>query len=339
MRRYELIISNADGQVLQPSPTGGFTLGTGTTFASLDANGVNIPGALNVEFDFPIVQYNAFQGGQVIRIWGIGLAMIGQAHNLSGMNFRLSAGMTTGLPLANPSQYGVIAQGQIFQAFGNWQGTNQSLDLICNPGTLAPSGGISWNWPIGQSLGVALTAALVPAFPKFNININISQNLSPPNGQTQSGSYGSLMEFAEHLVDITQPLGAQITNNYPGVSISINGATMNISDATVAPSTQPKQLNFQDLIGQPTWMSATTISVKTVLRGDLSVGSQFLFPQNIVPAYALTTAAAAVPNAPSSAQSVFQGAFTIVEMHHFANFRQADANSWNTTFVGTPVLS
>jgi hypothetical protein len=39
---------------------------------------------------------------------------------------------------------------------------------------------------------------------------------------------------------------------------------------------------------------------------------------------------------PARSKTVFQGAFKITSVHHFANFRQADADSWTTAFVATP---
>lgn len=339
MRFYNLVISNAAGQVYQPNASGAFALGSGSSFSSLDANGNNLPGALNIEFDVPITQYDAFQGGALIRIWGVGLQMIGQAADLSGQNFQLSAGMSKGLPLANPAQQGVILQGQIFQGFGNWSGINQTIDLVCNPGELYPTNGVSFNWRPGTPLSGAIYATLRQAFPNYKANVNISANLQPPMSAVQAGCYSSLQTFTEYLTQMTQPLGARVTGNanYPGVTVFINGTTINVSDATRVSKTVP--LAFVDLIGQPTWIAAATITFKTVLRGDIQVGDQVTFPLGIIPSYALTTPGAAIPNAPSRNKTAFQGSFTVQEVHHYANFRQPDAESWNTTFTAVPSLN
>jgi hypothetical protein len=340
VRYYNLVISDPDsGLVWQPSITGDvFGLGSGgSTFTSLLPNGNTNPGALNIEFDLPVIPFHTPQGGAWCRVWGIGLSMIGQSANLNQQNFVLSAGMQKGLPLANPAQSGVIAQGSIFQAFGNWQGTTQTLDLILLPGGITPTGGVAFSWTNGVPLATALYTALSQGFPGYLININISNNLQPPQGATQAGTYSSLQNFAQYLNQLTLPLGAQFAGaGYPGVSISIVGNTLFVYDGTEPPNTI--NLAFQDLIGQPTWLGITTISFKTVLRADIKVGDQIMFPAGIVPPYALTTPQAALPGSPARSKVVFQNAFVIVEVHHYANLRQADADSWNTTFKAALIV-
>ena len=320
MRYYELTITNTGGQVFQPSSTGdGFSLGaTGSTFSSF-VNGRTIPGALNVEFDLPVYPFHTPQGRSIIRVWGIGLKMIGQASDLNGQNFKLAAGMKKGLPLANPAQAGVLAQGQIYQAFGNWEGVNQTLDLICNPGGLVPSNGIVFQWQARATLASAIATSLNQAFPTYEQNIAISDNLKTPNSHTQDGTYPSLDTFSQYINELTQGLGAQFAgSSYPGVQISISGNTFQVYDGTVAPPSAPTQLAFQDLIGQPTWISAATVAFKTVLRSDIAVGDQVKFPQGVIAPYALTSPNAAVPGAPSRSKTVFQGTFVITEVHHIS---------------------
>ena len=338
MRFYNLVLTDPDsGQVWTPnSTTGALSKGSGpSTFTSF-VHGQTIPGALNVEFDLPVTPWHTPQGGSIIRVWGVGLQMIGQAANLNGSNFQLYAGMQKGLPLANPAQAGLIAQGSVYQAFGNWQGPNQTLDLICNPSGIAPTNGISWQWSPGQTLATALQVTLTQAFPTYKQNINISSSLQPPNGAVQSGSYDTLDAFAQYLNELTQDLGAQVTGNpdYSGVQIAIDGMTIQVYDDTAPQKTV--QLDFQDLIGQPTWIGPATITFKTVLRADINVGDQIKFPTGVVLPYALTSSAAAAPGAPARAKSVFQGTFVVNEVHHYANFRQPDADSWNTTFTAVP---
>src|SRR5262249_10576948 len=98
------------------------------------------PGALNIEMDIQAVgkmpTYEAY-----LRIWGVGIDIIGQARNLNappggaGLPITVKGGMGKGLPLANPSQAGVLVKGTIFQAYGNWVGVNQTLDIKMIPGT------------------------------------------------------------------------------------------------------------------------------------------------------------------------------------------------------------
>ena len=129
MRYYDLVLRNAAGKIYQPTSNGnGFALVTsGSTFTSQipNPNGgggtINNPGALNVEFDVVGSPFSAPQGNSHIKIWGVGLHMIGQARQLAGASFALSAGMKPGLPLATAQapQAGLIAQGCLtrFRAF------------------------------------------------------------------------------------------------------------------------------------------------------------------------------------------------------------------------------
>ena len=292
------------------------------------------PGALNLEIDLPVSQFHTPQGGGTFRLSGVGVRMIGQSANLNGQNVVLSAGMGKGLPLAtaayNAGQSGIILQGQIWQAWGNWTGTEQTLDFVIFPGDLTPAGGVSFNWQAGQSLSSAIATSLTQAFPKYKQSINVAA-LQVPKGATQADTAMSLMDFARMLNDITRPVGLKQFKDYPGVTATTDGKTIYVFDRTAPPSKTVK-LAFQDLIGQPTWLGPTTITFQTVMRADIDVGDYITFPAGIVSPYAQLTAGAVGPNVPAQSKSVFQGTFAIVGMQHFGNFRQPDAASWNTTF-------
>jgi hypothetical protein len=331
-----------------PTPAGdGFTLGNGpSTFTSF-VNGRTILGALNIEFDIPVYSFDAFQGNAMITVHGVGLGMLSQSANLAGANITLYGGMKPGLPLATAAagQAGIIIQGTVFQSYGNWQGTNQTLHLVCNPGAASQNNqDISWQWTAGTTLQSALQQTLSQAFAKYGLtpNVNVGANLIL--GNTETGHYTSLTTFASAVADISQKVGIPIYGpQYPGVQITITGKTINAFDGTSPPAI--KQIQFQDMIGQPGWIGSATVNFKTVMRSDIAVGDWIKLPAGIVSPYALTTQAAAVPNAPASSKTAFQGTFMIRDVHHWANFRQPDADSWATSFdavtaftpaIGTP---
>lgn len=353
MRYYSLTISNPEtGQSIVPNAQGGFSTGTGPTFSSLYRDRLTgqmrvDPGALQIDFDIPVIQLAKPQGAFRVKISGVGLQMIGQAANLSGLRFQLKAGMSPGLPLANPVQAGVIAEGNIFQAYGNWQGVNQTLDLLVNPGPPGTTDSIfdrklSFFWPAGSSLHDAIDAALQAALPEFKRQIFIDPGILLPNDE--AGWYATPAQWASYLLGVTQPLGEQLLGfGYPGVQISVTGDTIYVFDGTTAtPGSVLKQLSFTDLIGQPTWLTGTQISFSTVLRADLGILNTVRFPKNTVALYSLQSAASG--ESPSSSsfplpaknKSIFQGDFIIQEVHHFGSFREPDANSWATAFVATP---
>jgi hypothetical protein len=336
VRFYDLRLTNAAGMTYQPAPNGNsFVLKAGGTTFSSQVNGMNNPGALDVNFDLPVYPFNTPQGNSSIIISGVGLGMLGQAAMLTGANFTLMAGMAKGLPLATAQapQAGLIAQGQVFQSFGNWEGTSMSLNLIFNASITAPGQPIVFNWMAGTPVAQALAVTLTQAFPKFKQKINIGNLVLPEN---QAGVYENIQQFAGVLTGITQAKGRAVFGDmYSGVLIVVVGNTIIAYDSTT-PQT-PKMLAFQDLMGQPTWIGANTISFKTVLRSDLAVGSTITFPQGVQQPFALTAPSAAAPNAPASSKTAFQGSFLIGEAHHFASFRQSSGDSWCTAFTASPI--
>ena len=341
MRFYNLVVTDPAGLVWKPTADGlGFTNSAGgSTFTSQDPQGNNLPGSLNIEFDFAQYTFDQYQGTALIHVWGVGLGMISQAANLNGSDFKLYAGMMQGLPLATAAyqngQQGLILQGRIFQAFGNWQGVNQTLDLLCYPGASNTGQDIGFNWPQGVTLTGALQQTMQQAFPTYTVNVNVSDALQPKSAQV--GHYSSLAAFASYLKAHTQSLGAGTYGaTYNGVTITITNKTITITDGQGPTAPKTITLNFQDLIGQPTWISGNQLSFKTVLRADITVGTQVKFPVGLQNPYALTSAEAAAASpglAPASSKSAFTGTFFVQEAHYFANFRQADADSWATAFV------
>jgi hypothetical protein len=310
---------------------------------------------LQIEFDITTVGFALPQGGAWIRVSGVGLRTIGQASDLNSdpasgrpaAKFILSAGMGRGLPLANPLQYGILAQGQIYTAYGNWQGPEMSLELNLIPANLDPPNGVSFIWSPGQSLAGALANSFAVAFPDLkttNSDGSSTITILPGLLQSQSsvnvaGWYESLSQFAGYIMDLTKPLGASLVGNgyYQGVVIGIRGNTIFASDATQNPRTVP--IAFTDLIGQPTWSQPRTINFKTVLRADIQLMDLITMPPDpgtggtsLISALALTQQGAAVPGAPTRNSSVFKGNFVVTEVHHFANSRQPDADSWATAF-------
>jgi hypothetical protein len=340
VRYYSLTLSQPNGDSIVQDGTGGFTTGSGPTFTSL-VNGRTDPGALNIEFDFPGYALSTSQGAQRIKIWGVGLRSLSQASNLAGMNFSLKAGMANGLPLANSVQAGLILQGKVFQSYGNWQGVNQTLDLIVNPGLPGVLDSlfdiqIPFWWPAGTPLNEVLSNALGQLFQGFKTQVEILEDVTLANDE--AGYYDNIFQFASYLKGITVMQGSQRVLNYPGVDITWNGDVIRAFDGTQnvsGPYGQGVALDFQDLIGQPTWLTGTTVSFQTVLRADISIGNTVTFPKGILTPYALTSPAAAVPNVPASSRSIFQGSFIVNEVHHYGNFRDPDADSWCTAFVCT----
>jgi hypothetical protein len=315
----------------------------GPTFTSFP-NGMNDPGALQIEMDIPVAPLAspAFSGAAV-KIYGIPRAMIGQANNLRFKNIKVYGGFKAGLPLANPAQSGLLVQGYIFQAFGNWVGVEQSLVLVVLAGsapanTSAPATppNLAFNWPKNTPMSGAIKNTLSAAFPNMASNINISPNLTLLADEQHLAA--NQEEFGRYIMRTSK--GIIKSPTYSGVQIAIKGTTFNVYDnlttpsssssssASTAGSTQsaspPKTILFQDLIGQPTWLESPYIQFKTAMRADINIGDMVTLPQT------------QTVNTIGSSSSIvnqaveFQGTFQVSSIRHVGNFRQAQADAWVT---------
>lgn len=303
------------------------------------------PGALNIEFVIPTFPQHSFEGAATLRLSGVGLKMIGQGANLNGQNFTFSAGMGKGLPLAKPAQAGEIIRGQIYQAYGNWQGVEQTLDLVGWKSDIVPSdgSGIMFSWQPGQTFTNALFATFQQAFPDYNPIIGRLSALlqTPPMGMAQEHTATSLTDFAQYIKELTQGIVRSTKGNddYRGVWIMLDGLNIRASDATQ--TNQTVAVAFEDLIGQPTWLDPGTISFKTTLRADIQVADFVTLPRGITPPYVNVDPGAAVPaiagaiNAPVSNTCAFAGTFNVQTVTHYGNFREPGGDSWNTTFTAS----
>lgn len=328
MRYYAIKLINPDtGSIVTFSDTSNKFVDNPSakaTWTSHDAAGNFLPQALNVELDIPALPFGASQGGLAVRVWGVGLPALSQASDLAGYNIEIDGGMRTPYNLNKAAAPGVLAVGQVFQGFGNWEGVAQHLDLVVFSQAAGPDldAAIAFTWPSGQDLATAITNALTAAFPGFSVQAQVQRLVQDHD---ESGFYTSIKAFAEYVLEITE------AGTYTGINIRSVGSVFYLYD-NAAPAT-PLQLKFEDLIGQPTWISPSTITFATVMRADIQLGQAVQFPTGLFPPYVLTTPQAAVPNAPSSSRSAFQGTFNVIEVHHYGNFRQADAESWRTVYV------
>jgi len=303
VRYYRIVVRSA---------TGGAVL---REWSSLDAKGNVIPGALNIELDAPVFVMAIPMGAAYVRLWGISLKDIGQAMDLNGQTIEVYAGMSKGLPLANPKQAGLILQGTIQQAFGNWQDTNMTLDFVVNPagGTLDAPANLVLTWRKGQKLSDAIKATLALAYPTYTASINISDKLVL--AQDEPGYYQTLVQFAAYVKQVSQSIAGA------GVDIMVKDGAFTVSDGSVAAT--PKDIAFTDLIGQPSWTGLQTIQFKTVMRADINPLDYIKMPK-------AQTTQSQQSYSQYRQSSTFQGTYLVKSVRHVGNFRQPDANAWAT---------
>jgi hypothetical protein len=286
-------------------------------------NGIFDPGALNIEFDAFISQYGTPTGASTVHVHGVPLQDLGQAQQFAGMMLILKGGMAApGLPLINPSQAGIILKGQVFQTFGNWQGTDMTLDFVVIPSeyTNENPGNIVLSWGAGTQLSQALAQTFSIAYPGTQVAFNISENLVQSHDEIHFCA--TLDQLGETIANITQDnLGNK-------VNIGIQAGKILVYDTTYAPT--PIQLNFTDFIGQPTWIDVNQIQIQMVLRADLRPGAIIKMPQGLQNAPGVITATYASRPSSIKYQTTFQNNFTVGELRQVGNFRSSDAAAWVT---------
>lgn len=338
MRYYQIKIQDSSGNLYVPPGWQGL----GASYTSL-VNGQTLTNALDLEMDISV---SAFalpgEGGAWLQLKGISLQEIAQANNLGPVlsNGQISAahtiqvygGMQRGLPLANPAQSGLLVQGQIIQCFGNWVGVDMTLDFFIVPNFGATTAGSSvqpanlvLHWPAGMPLGTAIKNTLQTAYPSASPapTIQVSNNIVQQ--QDGSGVYGDLTQLSEYARRVSRAI---IGGNYLGVAIISQGNSFLVTDGSNT-NNNAIQIQFQDLIGQPTWIAPNTIQVKTVMRADIQPASQIKLPPTLV------------TNTPQSqsqyrSNSVFQGNFFVSTVRHIGHFRQPTADAWVTVINATP---
>ena len=288
------------------------------------------PGALNVQLDLLASPMATPMGNSTISIDGISLQDLLQAQQFANMNIVVKGGMQAGLPLANPSQAGVLLQGMVYQSFANWVGTDMNLNFVVIPSiyTFAKPGGLVIQWNKGQALSDAIAIMLQAAYPANPRIINIGANYS--TSATLTHAVQTLPQFASWLKSITK------SSSSPGVDITIlpSGAIYAWDGTSKGAAVS---LAFTDLIGQPKWVDQNVMQFVTIMRADIQVGSLVTMPVGLqnLPGI-VQTQASSLPSQLKYKTS-FQGQFIVQSIRHVGNFRDSDGASWATYFQAAPL--
>jgi len=134
-------------------------------------NGIYNPGCLEISFDCVITESGLSAQPYHITLHNVPKSMLGMARLYNSLDCNLYAGFKTGLPLANPYQSGLIAKGTVQGCYGNWAGTNLTMDFLINP---VPRAGSPY---------LNLSANIYSTTPQF-----YSFSWTPPNGN-QGGTF------------------------------------------------------------------------------------------------------------------------------------------------------
>lgn len=269
---------------------------------SLFTPGSTNPAALRFQCDIKTGPQHLPMPGQWIKLSNVSLGEAVNAQSqLQHTNIVVSGGMAAGLPLANPAQAGLLCAGQIRNAFGNWIAGEESIEAYIyssgssatsnqftgSPATLntvpIPATGnypanIVFQWNPGQPLITPLVQALQQAFPQYGISGAINPNLVL-TGLPETAAFPTLSTFASYLNQKSlSVIGgfAPSLATYMGVQLVLQNNTILVFDGTVLPT--PKQILYDDLVGQPTSAEPYVVQAITQMRADIAVGDRVTLP-------------------------------------------------------------
>jgi hypothetical protein len=331
LRFYQIKITNPKDEPVTFPSLAGSGMPPGVITSQLTDGTIN-PAALNIEMD--LIVYGAVaaaDSASYLRIWGLSLKELSSAFNLNGMKIQITGGMAKGYPLADPQQQGVLVKGNINQAFGNWIGTDMTLDMYLRAedfGSLDAPANYTQTWAKGEPLADMIARALKVVAPNLKQEITISSDRVA--NQDKPSVYSTLSQFAQMVQAQTYHA---LSPTDQGVIIASDGQTVRVFEKGSGSTSGAKQINFQDLLGQVTWIEPGVVQAKLVMRGDLRIGDVVKFPKGLVvttTANAMSAFGGTGSSHPANALT-FSGTFQIIQMQHWGNFRIADAAAWNTT--------
>ncbi|WP_320533671.1 hypothetical protein [Robbsia andropogonis] len=302
---------------------------------SSQTNGAVNPAALQVEFDLLVNPYGSSSEMSMVTIHGISMDELRASQTFAGMNLTLKGGMQKGLPLAKPSQAGVLLKGYIIQSFGNWEGTELSITFVVSPTgyTFDSPGNFVMDWPAGTTLGTALKNMFQVALPSMTVTDNTSAKVVLSHHEQHYAS--TLDGIADVVYEMTK--GNFVGSSYPGVKIAIQGGEIQLYDQTTQETYT--QIEYTDLVGQPAWFDTSHMMMKLVMRADIKVGSYIKMPQGMQSSAGQVVTTASSQPGQVKYSLAFTGTFLVDSVRHIGDFRGANGASWITVVTCRPTVN
>lgn len=288
---------------------------------------------LHVEFDFEVTGLDVVCSGTMLTIYGLPIDMLKQSVSLQGGLVRMKAGFVQGLPLANKEQQGEVIYGEIYLAYANWIGTNQTLNLVINPSIRKTDDGkpfsIEGQGLKGEKVGDVISRALQKAFPNKLIDCTVSDSLVLP--EPWKGTYDNIGSLA--MVVRSASIAMMRNERYSGIAISILSDRIRIYDNASAKWGEPKTIHAHELVGQPTWIAPFTVSFKCPMRGDIRCGDVVKLPEGLYSgAASIVMANTTAPSVIAKNSTTFTGKFLVKSVRHIGSYLTADGDAWVTVF-------
>jgi hypothetical protein len=179
----------------------------------------------------------------------------------------------------------------------------------------------------GQELASAIEETLRRAFPHSGLWIGIASGLTRP--EQDSATFQNMEQYSSHIHDMSVSMKG--STNYLGVMMSGYDNTIRVYDATHV--FQTHDVEWLDLIGQPSWIDPATLGIKTVLRGDVHVSDLVKLDPNT-----MTTGILAEFGSPPQKTTISVGGFfLVVRVYHIGDFRNPDGSNWSTMIHAVPM--
>ncbi|EAS2833358.1 hypothetical protein EHB58_09445 [Salmonella enterica subsp. enterica serovar Hull] len=291
---------------------------------------------LHIEFDVITTGLDIVNSGTMLAIYGLPVDVLKQSVKLQGCQVSLLAGFSKGLPLANEEQRGEIIYGEVFSAYANWIGTNQSLNLIINPTVRKNADGQPLGLSVygrkGELLGNVIARSLREIYPKKKIVCTVSEKLVLPEDcpWTYQPDVASLAMAVRSL-----SIALMRDNTYAGVGIVMHSDMIRIYDNTSIDWSFAKAIQPYELVGQPTWIEPFVMTFKCPLRGDIHCGDIVALPQDFMSGPTGILMTNTTPFGSMAKDNViFSGKFLIRSVRHIGSYLVADGDAWVTIFEG-----
>lgn len=339
MRYYKIVLTSPTSNTDSGSSTT-TTANKSLTFTTHPNGVTSAPdmGALHVIMDLPITTFDQPNGAAYVEIRGVDIQTVSQASNLQGYNVKIYSGMGTGYPLAKSSQSGLTLIGTVYQAFGNWVGTDMSLNLLIQPFneaiTQETHPNFVWHWQKGQTIQDAINKCITAAMPGYTCKFSLASNLVGDHDDV--GFYNDFNSIAEIILNASRSVNK--ASDYYGIQFFVSGQTFYFFDNSS--SSSPKKIEFTDLVGQPTWLgpvSLPKIIFQTVMRSDIAMNDVITMPLFNQPGSKTLSGYGTIAPSGQSIQTpkdraLFQGNYQITSIRHIGDSRNPDGNAWVTVF-------
>jgi hypothetical protein len=185
------------------------------------------------------------------------------------------------------------------------------------------------NLEASTPLSSGIQQTLSAAFPGYNINVAISDALKL--AYPDKGFYQSAQQMFGYWKSLSHSILG--TTGYAGVQAWADGKNINVLDHTKEGITKSIDLDYFDLIGQPTWIELTKISIKMVMRSDINPGDTVNLPSDTPVSISVPTNESFLGFNLHSLTLGFTGSFNVDSVTHVGDSRHPDGAQWCTVIT------